>query len=185
MALVVEDGNPIWGKPNANAFDSLANVKARWTALGRDFSSYSDAQIEAAIIRATAWLSESFTWKGWRRHGRNSREGYQALAWPRYGVYDREGSYVDDEEIPIEIRWATAEAAWHELQEPESLNPAYTPHGREKKLRAGPVEIEYDLSRQDATGARPVLLAVTDLVAEFLNTATGSGSRYSSLAVRG
>ncbi len=216
MPLIVEDGT---GREDANAFISHVYALQYWVERGRGTvpgktdhpssfadddpllvgqTSYVAAQIDAAIVRATQYLSESFRWKGYRTYGRNStRDGvdhFQALAWPRYGVYDREGAYVPNSgegSIPRRLKWATAEAAFYELENPSALQPAYTAHDRVKMEKAGPVAVTYDTSRQDAYGARPVLLLVQDLIGEFLDTAAGGGgggaggSRVSSLAVRG
>lgn len=207
MPLVVEDGT---GKPTANAFISNAFATEYWQDRGRGTrgteddgeypfvvgsTTYSIGQVDSAIIRATFYLSESFHWKGIRTFGRNStrndEERFQALEWPRFGVYDDEGAYVPSSgpgSIPRRLQWATAEAAFYELENPQALQPAYVAHDRVKMEKAGPVAITYDTSRQDASGARPVLLAVQDLIAEFLDTGAGGGaggSRFSSQAVRG
>ena len=214
MSLIVEDGT---GRVDANAFIGHGYALQYWSERGRgiwvvvgtkddpnvpsirdddtftaDKIDYTAAQIDAAIIRATQYLSESFKWKGYRTYGRNSkRDGedhFQALAWPRYGVYDDEGFYVPNSgegSIPRRLKWATAEAAFYELQNPSALQPVYTAHDRVKMEKAGPVAVTYDTSRQDAYGARPDLLIVKDLIGEFLDAAASGGSRVSSLAVRG
>lgn len=187
MVLIVEDGT---GKPNANSFVAVSYFKAYCDARGRDFVAASgvkrgtgesddafnarvDAKIEQALIRATAHLSESFAWQGIRRYGRNNAR-FQALAWPRIGVIDREGSYVRDDEIPREILWAICELAWYELANPDGLQPAYVAHDRVRKERAGPVSIEYDTSDRGAEGSRPVILAVRDLIGVFLSASGGN-----------
>ena len=185
MVLIVEDGT---GKPNANSFVAVSYFTAYCNARGRDFVAASgvqisagqtadaaaiDAKIEAALIRATAYLSESFAWQGIRRYGRNNTR-FQALAWPRFGVVDREGSHIRDDEIPREILWATCELAWFELQNPDGLQPVFVSHDRVRKERAGPVSIEYDTSDRSAEGSRPELLAVRDLVGIFLSASGGN-----------
>ena len=179
MALTVEDGR---GLPNADSFISLDYARTRWQSYCYDLSAFNELQQEAAIRRATQYLSESFRWKGLRRYDRNDSHGYQALAWPRYGVYDREGAYIEDDVIPREIMQATAEAAWYELNDVGGLQPSYIAHDRVKMEKAGPVTITYDTSRQDAWGSRPVLLLVMDLIGEFLDER--SGNRYSGISIR-
>ncbi len=200
MPFVTEDGT---GLPDATSFITLAFFKQYADDRGRDYSAHNDTAIEQAIARGTFYLSESFRWKGVRKRLRNNAAGYQALAWPRYGVYDRQssyydyvdgyytpnygyglyGSYVDDDVIPREVQWATCEAALYELDNPNALQPAYTPHDRVKMERAGPVAVTYDTSRQDAWGARPVLLVIMDLIGQFLSDR--GGNRLSGQAVRG
>ena len=179
MALIVEDGR---GLLDADSFITLDYGRTYWTSRGYEFSTCTELQQEAAVRRATHYLSESFRWKGLRRYDRNDSHGYQALAWPRYGVYDREGAYVEDDVIPRELMQATAEAAWYEMNDPEGLQPAYVAHDRVRMEKAGPVAITYDTSRQDAWGARPVLLSVLDLISEFLDER--AGNRYSGVSIR-
>ena len=151
-------------------------------------SAYTNEKIEQALIRATMFLSESFPWNGQRRYlrwsteVRDGHEGLQALAFPRYGLYDEEGSYVDDDEIPRELKWATCMLGHHELLDPNSLQPAYLAHDRIKMEQVGPVSVTYETSRLDANSARPVLLGVIDLISQFLRP--GAGNRLSGKTIR-
>src|SRR4051812_4464605 len=83
MSLILEDGT---GLANADTFASLAAFEAYWDQRGFDYSSYDDDAIEAALRRASSYLSNSFSWAGYRVKGRA-----QALAWPRFDVVDSEG----------------------------------------------------------------------------------------------
>lgn len=197
MALVVEDGT---GKENANAFAKHSFVIGYWADRGRAVVkrgsddatkpfqendtvmvgtvAYTVAQIDAAIVRATWYLSESFSWKGFRRYGRNTTVGtverFQALAWPRYDVLDREGRYVSEDEVPREIQWATAEAALYELENPAALQPVHQDNRPIQTVKAGSVSVTYDTSKNSASQARPRLLAITDLIGEFLKAGGGN-----------
>lgn len=180
MPLVVEDGS---GLLTANAFITRAYATAYWDARGYSYAGHDGSAIDKAIVRATQYLSESFRWQGIRVKDRNHYGGYQALAWPRYGVWDHEDGYVPDDSIPRELQQATAEAAFYELQNPNALQPAYEAHERARQLRAGPVGITYAVTDISAEGARPMLLLVRDLVGEFLSQE--SRSTLSSPAARG
>ena len=118
MAFVLEDGT---GLAAANAFLSVAGYKSWADDRGHSYAAHSDAQIETAIVRATDYLSEKFTWSGYRLNGRN-----QGLAWPRTGVTDTGGYAVASDEVPSEIEKATAEIAKLELASPGTMAPAYT-----------------------------------------------------------
>lgn len=170
MALTVEDGTGLTG---ADAFISLAYYKAWADDRGHSYSAYSDAELEQAIVRATDYLSESFHWQGYKLKERGASGGTQALAWPRTYVVDRNGYSVANDEVPVEVMKATAEIAKAEAATPGIMQPTYTPHDRVKSERFGSVAFEYDLGSRDAQGARPVLLAVRDLIGQFL-AATGS-----------
>ena len=167
MALVVETGS---GRSAADAFETVAYLDAYHSARGNTTWTGETADKEAAIIRATAWLSESFTWAGHRLKGRS-----QGLAWPRVGIVDRDGNSVPSSEVPVEVKKALAEAALRELVTPNALVPDYTPSKRLKTAKVGPLQVEYDLSRPDAGANRPILHVVADLIDQFL--AGGGGTR--------
>lgn len=174
MAFVVEDGT---GLADANAFASVAYVDAYHNEGGNATWTGTDALKEAAIIRATRYLSNAYAWQGTRRKNRN-----QALAWPRTDVADNEGFAVPFDAVPTEIQQATAEIALRELATPGAMTPDYTPSDRVKSEKVGSIAVEYDLSRTDAESVRPVLLVVRDLIGPLL--ATGGGSIVQGSAVR-
>jgi hypothetical protein len=178
MALTVEDGTGLSG---ADAFVSLAYFKAYCDKRGKDYSSYADAVIEQAIVRATDYLSESVAWQGYRVKPRTD-DAPQALSWPRHNVVDREGYVVAYDEVPEAIQRATCELAFYELGSPGGMQPVFTANERVKSEKVGPIAIEYDTSANGTSGARPVLLAVMDLVGEF--TSNTGGSMLSGRAVR-
>lgn len=179
MTLVVEDGT---GKTDANGFISVAYFKAYCDARGHDYSAYSDTLIEQGIVRATAFMSDSYRWAGERTKGRSAIGGGQALAWPRWDVVDDDGYSVPADEVPDEIERATAEVTRRELATPGAMTPDYTPSERVKMEKVGSIAVEYDLSRTDADSVRPVLLVVRDLIGPLL--ATGGGSLVQGSAVR-
>ncbi|GAA6176930.1 DnaT-like ssDNA-binding protein [Sulfitobacter pacificus] len=178
MTLTVEDGT---GLVDADAFPSLVAFKAYCDKRGYAYTT--DELINQAIVRATAFMSDSFAWDGWRVKGRGAAGGAQALTWPRHNVTDEEGHSVPSDSVPIEVIEATIEIAIIELATPGIMTPSYTPSERVKSEKVGKLAIEYDLSAIGPESARPVLLAVRDKVGAFL--ATGGGSSISGVAVRG
>ena len=179
MALVVEDGT---GKADANSFVSVSYADNYHSGRGTSTWTGTDATKEAALIRATDYLSEVYQWMGYRLKGRRDNEGAQALAWPRQGVKDKEGIYVNTNEIPVEIKKATSELALYELVNPGALDPTFTPSTVIKSVKAGPVSVTFENDRTDSNSIRPVILRVNNLVGQFIQT-TG-GSRLSGASVR-
>lgn len=176
MTLTVEDGTGLAG---ANAFVSEAYCTTYHADRGNSTwaaSTYSTAQREAAIIRATDYLSEAFNWQGFRANAR-----VQALGWPRYDVEDRDCNPIPSDEIPREIQKATAEVALIELVTPNVMKPTYKAHDRLKSVGAGPARVEYAVGSLDAKGARQTILAVRDLVAPLTK---GGGSAISGTTNR-
>lgn len=169
MALTVEDGS---GLPSADALISVLDATAYHAARGNAewaSVSYSEGDREAAIRRATAFLSNSFTWAGLRTRARN-----QALAWPRSGVVDQEGNGILADEIPIEVSDACAEIALRELVAPGAMNPDFTSSELVKREKVGQIEVEYALSSTSADAQRPVLLVVRDSIGKFLKSGSGN-----------
>lgn len=189
MAFIVETGQ---GLSNATAFISVADAKEYWDDRGMDHSAYTDPQIQAAIIRATQYLSESFNWKGHRTKQRNYAhpDQTQALDWPRVGVVVerdtdidyggyREGYYGDgygtgiivpDNVIPPELKWATAEVAFYELSNPGAHAPVHHANQIVKTEKVGPLSVTYENSSNTSANARPTMPLITDLIGRFLET---------------
>lgn len=100
MALIVEDGT---GRANADAYVSLAEADAYFLTRNTAWATISEANREAAIRFATAWIDDTYVglWKGARVNE------FQALAWPRdnspgytlmwqRGAYPRAQGYLYD-----------------------------------------------------------------------------------------
>lgn len=113
MSLVVEDGQ---GRIDADAYVSVADCdtyhdllgNTSWTVVESGEAEDVAANLKAreiAIRKATAFVDAKY---GNRFKGR--RVNYsQALAWPRFEVYDEDGYEVTG--VPLVIKKATCEAA--------------------------------------------------------------------------
>lgn len=136
MALVVEDGSCI---PTANAFVSrqeLIDYKdVYFPTLSGQFPA---SNIDAAIARASAWVSAFPDYFGKRTCGRA-----QGLSWPRTGMTDCDGNTVPDDEVPLEVKRATLAAAIVELQDPNVLTPTITPGSAVRRERVADIEQEF------------------------------------------
>lgn len=175
MTLTVEDGS---GVADADALITLAFADTYHASLGNTTWTGDDTSIkEPAIKRATAFISNSFNWKGYRVNGRS-----QALAWPRSGVIDSEGYGILSTEIPIELQNAVAEIALRELVTPGAMNPDFTQSAMVKREKVGPLEVEYLNASTSAEAQRPVLLAVRDMIGQFL--VNGGTNKLSGRAIR-
>ena len=112
------------GDAAATSYASLAQAAAYHTARGNSTWTGTDALKEAALIRATQWLDGRY---GHRWPGIRWKLRLQALDWPRVDAYDRDGSILDYDEVPVEVISATCEAALRELVTPNGLSPDVTP----------------------------------------------------------
>ena len=165
MALVVETGSCV---PTANAFVIRADLIAYGVDYYPDVTIADDETTDAAIMRASAWLSSFPEWDGTMKCGR----GLQGLAFPRTGVTDCNGDPVPDDEIPVELEQATYLASIAEITTPGVLTPTIIPGKQRKRVKVDVIEEEYMTPQdQGVKGSadptetlRPVLTAVNDLL---------------------
>lgn len=168
MALIVTPG-----AADADAFVTVAACDTYCAAQGlTGWTGAADSPAdvkEAAIRRATTYLSNGFSWKGYRLNGRS-----QSLAWPRSGVEDEEDETVDPDTIPAEIVQACCHVAAAEAANPGVMNPSVDLTARIKREKIGPIETEYASVPNQAELARPVMLVVNDLVGGLLASGTNA-----------
>ena len=175
MALVVEDGT---GLSTAESYISVANADSYHSVRGNSTWTGADALKESALRRATTYIDGRYgpRFSGYRRLARD-----QALMWPRSDATDVEGWTIENDDIPVEIERATAEAALRELVDPGSLSPdvEISTSGSIIREKVGPLEVEYsDPAAVDRT--RPVLQILDDILAPLLR---GLGSGFGSIPV--
>jgi hypothetical protein len=175
MALIVEDGT---GFPDADSYASVADADAYFASMGNtQWGAASNANKESALRRATQYLDTYYNnrWQGLRTYARD-----QALAWPRYDVYDDEDNLIANDEIPKEIVQATMEAALRELTNPNSLTPDVTVGRIVKKRTVGPISTEYEGRGDPVRDARPVITKIEEILAPLIMQAqiyTGQAAR--------
>lgn len=105
MAFTVEDGS---GLADANAYLALADFKTHHDDRGRDYSAFTDPQIQNAIVKATDYIEKRFgkMFRGIRR----ARD--QGLEWPRLEAFDNDGFLLQGSDaVPRPLQKATAEYA--------------------------------------------------------------------------
>jgi hypothetical protein len=179
MALIVEDGSCV---ATANAFVSRAELIAYAADYRPDLTIADDATTDAAVMRASMWLSTFPDWDGEMACGRGS----QGLAWPRSDVTDCNDDDVPSDEIPWEIKQATYLAAIAELSSPGVLTPTITPGKQAKREKVDVIEVEYmtpfDQNSKTAPDVvevlRPVLSAVSDLIKCLGSMPNGSNTPW-------
>lgn len=125
-----------------------------------------DDEKDKALQMATQLLDASLAW-----HGQAVTET-QALAWPRYSAYGRNGYVLSWTAIPVEVQQATAELAQKLLDEDRTADSDAEADGL-KRLKAGPVELEF---RDDAR-SKPIpdfVYALVRHLAALINASFGS-----------
>lgn len=136
VTLVATDGSP-----QANAYCDQAYADNFLTTqrpyVGTEWTNLSNDQKCTLLIWATTFLDDMVDWFGYKA----TRD--QALRWPRSGVYDPDGFYVDKTIVPDRIRQWTAETAWaysiqNRAAEPGSLGQGIT------DVTVGPIRVKID-----------------------------------------
>jgi len=139
MAFVVEDGT---GLSNSNSYVSVDEFREYWTDRNVDYTQKSDTEIQASLIKANQYLDTRYKYIGFK-YTYN-----QALEFPRYNAYDKNGYLVTD--IPVCLKYALCEAGAIELNGTDLYTN--TEEGIVSKTEnAGPVQTTYTY-KDKATG---------------------------------
>lgn len=164
MALVVENGT---GLATAESYASVVEADTRLAAFGfTAWAGLATTAKETALRLATDFMVNSYRtrWKGYRVNTT------QALDWPRNYVerpdaqtsYYGGAAYYDSASVPAEIKAACIDLAYKTTQGVElapDLDQA------QKRVKVGPIEVEYDTSGNQAT----VFRAIESKLRPFLN----------------
>lgn len=154
MAFIVEDGT---GLDTATSYVSVDDFKSYWTDRAVDYSAKTDAEIQASLIKATQYIDNNFRFIGYKA------SYSQALEFPRYLAYTREGYLIDG--IPNKLVYAVNEATAIDLAG-TSLFSSTEQGISEKTENVGPVKTNYKYSGT-ATGRttyQTVSIYLKDLV---------------------
>ena len=95
----------------------------------------------------------------------------QAREWPRSGAVDANGCAIASDAEPIEIEYATYEAAYREIKSAGSLLPDVTPASQVKRTSEtiGPIseETEY-VTPNSASASRPDIAVIDAILAPLI-----------------
>lgn len=131
--LVVEDGT---GLPTANAFATVEEADAVLEVNPHSLWAAVDPDVKAnLLIWATRLIIERTKFKGTKRYEN------AGTPFPRTGLKDRENLPVTDEDVPQQVKTATALLAdYLSLSDPTTVNSA----SNLTALKADVVELEFD-----------------------------------------
>ena len=141
------------------------------------WASKTSDQKTAARLRGSEWLDNRYAarFPGYKVERRD-----QEREWPRYDAFDVDGNPIDYDEIPIEVEYASYEAALREAVKPGSLDPDLFRGGMIKKVKAGSVEVEWG----GAAAAGTTYSSIDAILYPVLTNIGSSGSAYSAPAIR-
>jgi len=166
VAFTVEDGTGVAG---ANAYISVAEAKAYWDDRGFAYGSYSDPQIQVAIVKATDYIEQRY-----RLRFKGLRESSdQPLSFPRIYLYDANGTLVSG--VGARLKAATAEYAQRALSSTLAPDPAIDDTNQvlaRKRQKVGPIETDTTFTGGVAAAFRPYPTADA-LLEEYLSPSGG------------
>ena len=168
MTLIIEDGSGIL---TADSFVSVEEADTYHADFGNAAWAGANASKEAALRRATAYISTGFNYHGLPANGRN-----QALAWPRSGIVLQDGSDLPNDAIPAEVKIATFEAALFESQTPNGLNKVVDLSQRLIRQKIDVLEFEYADLPVNAEASKPVLTKVENVLSAFISGSASSSN---------
>ena len=164
MAFVVEDGT---GLENANSYISIDEFKDYWTDRNVDYSTKTDTEIQASLIKATQYIDNNYVFIGYKNNYN------QGLEFPRYNALDRNGYLVVD--IPKCLKYAICEASAININGADLF--ASSEDGiTEKTENVGPVETTYKYKNK-STGMI-VYQVITRLLKPILKSNISKILRY-------
>jgi hypothetical protein len=132
-----------------------------------DWTGASTADKTVALIWATRQLDTLYEWAHWP----TSERDLQALQWPRTGIIDvDQSSTVDDNVIPRELKWATAEFARQLIVANRTADSDVETQGL-TALGVGPISLSF---KSNVT-AKVVPDAVFNLIPYWWGTLRGKG----------
>lgn len=126
-------------------------------------------QKTAALLWATKLLDQYFEWNEYVTDATTP----QALLWPRTGLLSlNELSSLDENTVPLQIQWATAEFARQLLVSDRAGDSAVETQGI-KLLKAGSIRIDF----RDGVHAKPIPDVVVNLIPSAWGRLRASGER--------
>ena len=160
MAFVVEDGT---GLANANSYvdttyaDSYFSDRGNtaWAALGTPAK-------QAALVQATDFVEKNFYFVGWKR------SQAQALEWPRYDAFDKDGRIVTI--VPDKLKKGVCEYALRAASATLQPDPTTDLVGlvASKFEQVGPIKEKTDYVKGASPNAVPSYPAADALFKEFV-----------------
>jgi hypothetical protein len=149
--------NATAGDPGQNAYATVAEVTTYFDDRPQAGTTWSGADPDdqiRAVLYATKLMDALFVWTG-----HTADPGGQGLLWPRVGMWYRSGESVPSNIIPDELKDALAEYCREVLAGDRTADNPIETLGL-KKLKAGPVALEWD----EDTAAKVVPDVVVNLL---------------------
>jgi hypothetical protein len=148
------------------SYGTLAASKVYHAARGNTaWAAATDPALTIALLRGSEFVDFSFrdAFPGIKTGLRS-----QVREWPREGAYDTDWNAIPADEVPVEVEYASYEAALRELASPGSLMPDLVLGEQIKSASVeGAVSVEY-AGPVGIQGMRPLVLIIGGILAPVL-----------------
>lgn len=168
------------GSPTMNSYCSVAEATAilvdqrLYSATVWAGAAAADDQAKS-LIWATAFLDQMVDWNGY------IYKVDQPLRWPRSGVFDLDGVYIQTNVIPKQIKQITAQVAFEYLRQNRQQEPSVFGQGI-SDVTVGPIHVAIDM-KQDIPFFPPYLETLIEAWGVIRNKG-GSGDVGMSRLIR-
>lgn len=142
-----------------------------------EVAGWSEAQRNMFRLLGSEYLDGKYrsAFPGLKTSGRD-----QVREWPRTGATDASGYAIESDAEPVEVEYATYEAAWRIGREVD-LNPDVTPATQIKRERIeGIIDTEY-VTPSGPAAVRPVIAVIDAIMAPLIG---GGASSFVGSSVR-
>lgn len=160
MSLIVETGAGVDG---ADSYVDIAFADAYHLARGNTaWAAAAESDKEIALRNAGIYLDNQYTFEGMKTAQANS------MAWPRYGVIDRDGYEISSDVIPTAVKDSQCELALRALS--SSLISDVDANSRVKRETVDVITIEYETGQSQQNS-----YSIVDMLLRGLTVGTGAG----------
>lgn len=173
VTFTVEDGT---GLTTSNSYvtvaeaDDYLSIKPNDTA----WQALNSSVKQEYLMWATRLLDQRTSWRGYRQVEDS------ALRWPRYGAYDRDQLAVENNVVPVPVKQATIEIAFHLFTQSVDPSSPISTAGEIKRVKADVVEVEYfENTARVTSNYFPV--GINDILFGLGSLSTGTGSKFARI----
>lgn len=156
----------------ADYYGTASGFRAYLTARGITLptGSDNDTTVNARLLVASEWLDARFreSFPGRKTNGRA-----QLREWPRIGASDEEGYTIDSAVPPVEVEYATYEAARRDFASQGILSKDYTPNQYQRASVSGAVSVDYT-NFNSASETQIQIQIVIDILSRILDMDDGN-----------
>lgn len=147
------DANSYVTRAEADAYFTDRMHSSAWTALGTEVK-------DQLLITSSQMLDWYINWKG------DKTSTTQAMRWPRTGAIRPDGTVIDDDVIPPEVKVASYEQALANIEEDRTGDDPLAGIG---ELRAASLKIKAGAEKPNQTNAKPVPSHIYRIVKDLYN----------------